>query len=290
MMKKIAIGMLVLLTAAFAGCGGSGGGSVDGSASVVSTVAVVPSEPDEFKAGNAAAECAQAGIYQYAFKIDNWSVAVDGPYQADFSDGHSNAITIANNDGTTFDWSAAPNRIGAVIVKGGPNANIFNYDPQASSDTGLYSPVNNGGKVPEVSHVTFCWNPEGEVCFKEESAWSAGTRYVSKGNWATFTPYSAGTVKLFAGQIMEAGTVTFSAVEAGKVTITIQLNEGWSFNSEKEENVKIQGYNAAPLGNPSPGQFANKFTEAGTFFSAVVDVASYYGVHVDVRKQVECVE
>jgi hypothetical protein len=290
MMKKISVGILVLLAAAFAGCGGSGGGSSDSSAGAVTTLAVTPVSDAAFQAGDAADECAQAGDFVYAFKIDDWAGDMNGPYQASFDDGHINDITIENSDGTYFDWSATK-PIGAVIVKGGNSANIFSYDPQAYSDTGLYSPLNNGGNVPEVSHVTFCWNPEEEGCFEYESAWSDGPRFVSKGNWATYTPYASAEneVTLFAGQTMEAGTVTFSP-ENGQVKITISLNDGWTFDSTKEENVKIQGYETAPSGNPTPGQFTDKFTETGTSFVAVVNAANYYGVHVDVRQQVECAE
>jgi len=292
MMKKISIGILVLLAAAFAGCGGSGGGSSDGSVGAVTTLAVTPVSDAAFQAGDAASECAQAGDFVYAFKIDDWAGDMNGPYQASFDDGHINDITIENSDGTYFDWSATK-PIGAVIVKGGNSANIFSYDPQAYSDTGLYSPLNNGGNVPEVSHVTFCWNPEEEGCFEFESAWSDGPRFVSKGNWATYTPYAEGTtVNLYAGQTMEAGTVTFSAVVDGKVTITIELKAGWVFNGvdPTQDNVHIQGYSTAPSGNPAPGQFADKFVATGVLIEVVVDAATFYGVHVNVGQQVECAE
>lgn len=80
-----------------------------------------------------------------------------------------------------------------------------------------------------------------------ETAWGAGMRYVSRGNWATWTPYS-GTPKsatLYAGQSMAAGTVEFSAPDAnGLVTVTISLNPGWRF-APVQENVKIEAYQSA---------------------------------------------
>lgn len=116
---------------------------------------------EDFASGNAATECAQVGSYDYAFKIDSWSGAVGGAYPTGQPDG--NVITISNNDGTYFDWSALY-PIGAVIVKGGNAANVFYYGP-ASSDTDLYSPDNASGGPAGVSHVTFCWDgDENEIC------------------------------------------------------------------------------------------------------------------------------
>jgi hypothetical protein len=115
-----------------------------------------------------------------------------------------------------------------------------------------------------------------------ESGWAAGARYVPKGNWATYTPYAAGrTVKLYAGQTMEAGEVTFSAPANGKVTVTITLKPGWFFDNVLE-NVKIQDYASTPPSrNPSPGQFAWKGYANRCSFSMDVPANYYYGVHVD---------
>jgi hypothetical protein len=138
--------------------------SVSMAASV--TPVVIPNQP-----GGEVAECDVVGDFDYAFKIDGWGEEdyKNGSYQAVFPDGHVNNITISNSDGTYFDWSASLNSIGAVIVKGGNASNLFFYDPQAFSDSGLYSPVNSSGNPAEVSHVTFCWNldpvvDEGEWC------------------------------------------------------------------------------------------------------------------------------
>lgn len=118
---------------------------------------------------------------------------------------------------------------------------------------------------------------------QDESAWSAGTRYVSKGNWATFTTWAAGKVSvIYAGQTINIGTATFSAVSSGNVTITINLTGGWYFRSVSE-NVKVQGYSVKPTTTPSPGLFANKATAAGTSFAITVPAAAYYGVHLDVE-------
>lgn len=292
MLRNISVGILVLLTAAFMGCGGSGGGQSDGAA--VGTLASVnPVLIEGSTPGGEFADCERAGTFMYAFKIDGWDDGdKNGSYLADFADGHSNTITIENSDGTYFDWSATPNPIGAVFVKGGNAANVFNYDPQAYSDTDLFAPNNASGNPAEVSHVTFCWNPEDNgSCYEYETAWATGARYNQRGNWATYSPYVAGsTVKLFAGQTIEAGTVAFSAVSNGMVTITITLKPGFKFDDQNPEtaNVHIQGYAVAPSGNPAPGQFATKDTATNSPFEVTVPAANFYGVHVVVGVPVDC--
>ncbi len=132
--------------------------------------------------------------------------------------------------------------------------------------------------------------PPAEIAYwKEETAWAAGSRYVQPGNWATYTPYVAGsTVDLLAGQTMQAGAVYFSALEGGMVTIAILLNGGWRFAPDNPESVKVQDYTDAPSGNPAPGQFDHKAADiAGSFAVMVVPENNFYGIHVDVEWLVE---
>ena len=63
-------------------------------------------------------------------------------------------------DGQVFDWTS---NIGVdrVIVKGGPNANIYTYSPESTSDTGLHAPVNpNNDKFFGLSHISFCYDAD----------------------------------------------------------------------------------------------------------------------------------
>ncbi|MBW6442018.1 hypothetical protein K0B04_03920 [Patescibacteria group bacterium] len=110
---------------------------------------------DDWQSGNAEFECSQIGEYEYAFKVDDAA-----PNNSWVWEG--NTITIYGSDGSVFNWSAT-NPIGAVIVKAGTGANVWFYSPQVLGDTGLYGYENR-----EISHVTFCWNPEqvyeGEWC------------------------------------------------------------------------------------------------------------------------------
>src|SRR5688572_3770378 len=70
-------------------------------------------------------------------------------------------VTIDVRDtaaGPVFDFTANIG-VDTVIVKGGPNANIYNYSPEATSDTGLHAPVNDSnGKYFGLSHISFCYD------------------------------------------------------------------------------------------------------------------------------------
>lgn len=126
-------------------------------------------------------------------------------------------------------------------------------------------------------------NQRNEVCYKGETAWADGTRYVTKGNWATYTPYQTSPVTIYAGQTIPVGTATFSAPADGKVTITINLNNGALF-ADVKENLKVQDYaTAPPAKNPAPGKFMWKKTCTGTECSITVPANNFYGIHLDVK-------
>lgn len=126
-----------------------------------------------------------------------------------------------------------------------------------------------------------------DQCSQEETAWAAGERYANPGNWATFTAYNPDgiTVPLIAAENVEIGEVVFSAEAGGKVLIQIVFtpDSGWALQ-EGEESVKIQGYENPPSGNPAPGLFSYKDNE----LTVEVHAFNYYGVHLDVKKVVDC--
>jgi hypothetical protein len=160
---------------------------------------------------------------------------------------------------------------------------VITLDTKSSGGAFLIKSAQNcfGDGDPDYMFAYDCDN----VCYdyEGETAWSAGSRYVARGNWATYTAYSAGTVNIYAGQHMLAGTATFSSVVDGKVTITIDLDEEWSFQ-EGDNAVKIQGYSVAPSGNPSPGRFT---TYKGNDLKITVPAYNFYGIHLDVQRMVE---
>jgi hypothetical protein len=70
-----------------------------------------------------------------------------------------------STDGTHVTWSSTFG-VDAVIVKGGPNANSYVYEPPAESlgDSGLAAPINpNNGQPFGLSHLDFCYDYELDV-------------------------------------------------------------------------------------------------------------------------------
>jgi hypothetical protein len=290
---------------------GKGAASTLESAGGITPYIIFPDRPKQFdNGGNRTCEDvgdAFFGNVNY-YSCSSARANYTGTFDAAFTDvsGNpdcdNNAIDVTVTDGTSVAFTANPDGVGAAIVKGGPAANVYVYDPQQNSDSGLTSPVNISGNPAGLSNLTFCWNPVGQEteCFEDETAWAAGNRYTLRGNWATYTSYegAAKTVTLFAGQTMEAGTVQFSAPAGDHVTITITLNEGWRFalnpageneyGSVYDNNIKVQDYATAPSGNPAPGLFQWKTIAEGQTGSITVNAKNFYGVHVDVEHQVDC--
>jgi hypothetical protein len=238
---------------------------------LVSDQGIAPVYYNDGPGGNV--ECSQVGVYEYASP----RFANDAQWQGSWA-----GIVWETVDNKFVFWQGAHDGL-AIIVKGGSGANVYSYTDMAITNDGhlVSPPVGQNHNIPELSNITFCWNPPPAVCeWIGETAWAAGNRYVSKGNWATYTPYEVDTtVTLYAGQHMEAGTVHFSAVVDGEVTITIELNSGWQLE-DVEEAVKIQGYNEAPSGNPAPGQFT---TYKGNDLTVTVPAHAIYGVHLNVE-------
>ena len=132
--------------------------------------------------------------------------------------------------------------------------------------------------------------PEMNLCWEEETAWSYGNCYNrERGNWASFTGYNGEykKAKLMAGKLYEIGEVIFEPA-GNEVKITINLFETGAFQ-DKNENVKIQGYDVKPSGNPAPGQFTtHKGKATGKTYSVTVPKSKYYGVHIDAARSVAC--
>lgn len=87
------------------------------------------------------------------------------------------------SDGTYFSWSSTQ-PVCCVIVKGGPNANVYVYDPKSTADTELHPPVNpKNGKIYEISHIEFCYAPKEDEEYKLEIIKTAETSYTREYKW-----------------------------------------------------------------------------------------------------------
>ncbi len=90
--------------------------------------------------------------------VGEFSVKDDPPSLAGFSNG---AVSISYADEYTVASVTAADgyTIDAVIVKGGPNANVYTGGPYSN----LVSPLNRGGQLPAISHVQVCYSGEGDT-------------------------------------------------------------------------------------------------------------------------------
>lgn len=82
-----------------------------------------------------------------------------------FTDG-TLIVSITNWASSSFDWSANIG-VDAVIVYDGLAANVYVYDPEATSDTALMSPIHPGDYEPYyIEEILFCYDVEatGEGC------------------------------------------------------------------------------------------------------------------------------
>lgn len=210
-------------------------------------------------------------------------------------------INVTVTDGTYVEWWSTGGPVGAAIVKGSAAANVYYYFTPLNGDSGLASPVNSSTGNAGLSNLTFCWNPDPQeppVCYTSDTAWGAGSRYLTRGNWGTYTAYEPNqTVNFYAGQTKLAGTVNFSAIVDGKVTITITLNEGWRFRmkpvndveGQYANNVHVNGYDLEPKGiTPIPGSFPWVKVAEGSSTTIEVSAYNFYGVHADVESVVAC--
>ena len=84
----------------------------------------------------------------------------NGTY-SDSAGGETLQFTAQSADGRTLDWSSNAG-VDAVIMKGGNAANVYRYDPEATADQSLTTPVNASGEPAGISHVSVCWDPEGD--------------------------------------------------------------------------------------------------------------------------------
>jgi hypothetical protein len=138
------------------------GGVVAQAAAATVTPAVVPGNPT----------CESLG-YAHGLKFDT---GVPGSYEGTLGTGKVKWTT----DGTYVSWESTFG-VDAVLVKGGPNANHYRYDPPTESfgDSNLVTPTNpNNNKPYGLSHVTFCYDYD--VVVKKTAKTSFDRTY----NWA----------------------------------------------------------------------------------------------------------
>jgi len=118
-----------------------------------------------------------------------------------------NTVTISI-DGNGVDWTSTLG-MDAVIVKGGPDANVYQYDPPAESfgDTDLVAPTNpNNGQPFGLSHLVFCYDYEVQV------SKTAATTFVRDWDWTIDKTCDQTALTLSTGQSFDVNcTVSVNA-------------------------------------------------------------------------------
>jgi hypothetical protein len=253
--------------------------------------------------------------------VCSYEVEVDGAAQGDFG---TNAVTVlVDGDdtiyGATADWefdepkeefyktvnvkdiSDLFGEVNLGTVTAPYDAQFtytkdFAYDDYGQAECGSHT-YDNTAIIVETEQFASATLKVNVQCliFQGETAWAANEdtalelRYnpTDRRNWATYVEYAEKTTTLFAGRTIDVGSVTFSAVVDGEVTITVELTTPWEFE-DVLENLKVQDYAAAPSGNPSPGSFDHKQNcdASESLCSIVVPANNYYGVHVEVGQWV----
>jgi uncharacterized repeat protein (TIGR01451 family) len=108
----------------------------------------------------------------------------DGTY----SDG-TLTVTVderATAAGEVFDFTANIG-VDVVIAKGGPNGNVYTYNPEATSDTNLHAPINpSNGQFYGLSHISFCYDVSPPDLSIEKSSDAVGGT-VDEGGSFTYT-------------------------------------------------------------------------------------------------------
>ncbi len=144
---------------------GSSSSPLSPSAAGISPGGLAASVTPVFVAGNPA--CQDLG-YPFEHKID----PADPGTTVSPVPGLGTITLIVDANDQFFDWSSTFG-IDAVIAKGGPNANVYVYDPPAESlgDTDLSAPL-NGDQPFGISHVSFCYDINLEVTKTAETTFT----------------------------------------------------------------------------------------------------------------------
>ena len=120
--------------------------------SYTSTGGITPTTYQGNTSGEGSSSCSALGLGSAGTKIDGaYSRSLSG-YVFTVS-GDRKSLSFAPAAGTT-----PTTFVRAVIMKGGPAYNVYDYSSSPRlSDGGLVSPVNGGGNIPQISHYVVCF-------------------------------------------------------------------------------------------------------------------------------------
>jgi len=184
-------------------------------------------------------------------------------------------------DGIYLDWSSTLG-LDAVLVKGGPGANLYQYDPPAESfgDTGLHAPQNPPDYVdhfPQISHFDFCYDIEVTTGLVVEK--SAETSFTRLYEWSIEKTAPLSDLILFPGQeyIMDY-TVTLSTTNFSDSDWSVQgdlwvINYDPMFSATVTETVDMLSGFADPTPLTCDVTFPYELAPVSTFMCTYGPVA-----------------
>lgn len=122
--------------------------------------------------------CSEFSTAEFEFRAQ----PVESKTYTDLGTGFSVTINVyQTSGGTVFDFNSNF-LVDDVFVKGGPNGNLYSYNPAVSSDTMLHSPINpTNGDFYGLSHISFCYERAASIevtksCINASTN-SAGTEF-----------------------------------------------------------------------------------------------------------------
>jgi hypothetical protein len=277
-MKKLKFGLLSALLIIAAACSKEEISGTD--SQKISTTGVTPTlVQGANNGGNVTCEeaASASGLTGYAYTTGKQ----DYPFN---SNSFNNGVSVTT-DGTNVSWSITPpngycvSNV-AVIVKGGPNANVYYYNDGQSSDSGLASPVNASGNPAGLSNLTICYNLiecSNECDWQEETAFGGGIAGAGNAWWFALDASTSGTYPIYAGQ--EAVPGASVVYDATTDQITIVLGNEMQLQNVNEP-VKVEGYDQLPSSRPAAGLFE---LYKGSNLTVQGNGSAYYVVHLDVE-------
>lgn len=142
------------------------------------------------------------------------------------------------------------------------------YDPNLSDKLWC---ANEAGQYRDIILVTISADPYYSV---QDTAFGGDSPGGGNPWWYYFDTNIGGAQTIIAGRHLEAGTVRYNQNQ-----IIINLDYGW-YLKEREEAVKIQGFDTIPGSRPAPGLFT---TYKGNDLIITVPPYRYYVIQLDLQ-------
>jgi len=150
-------------------------------------------------------------------------------------------VTITTLDEVTFSWSANRPGVTQVIAKGGTLENLYNYSNLEVADSCLKSPLNNGGNVPQLSHIDICYNPDIVILYGLKAEKTALPQFTRSYNWDINKTGDKSELTLSLGQTYpvnySVGVTPNSTDSDWKITGTITIT---NTNTGAGQNISIE--------------------------------------------------